>query len=91
MFILAHRADAGQQFPNYLAALQVYKKCEIDFLLRRLTLTSSLQTLHLKLSISILCLQKRFSPTHGTGRAVSSKNGSQTNGFHGEVPHTIGD
>ena len=29
--------------------------------------------------------------SHGTGRSVSSKNGSQRNGFHGEVPHTIGD
>ena len=28
---------------------------------------------------------------HGTGRSVSSQNGSQRNGFHGEVLHTIGD
>ena len=29
--------------------------------------------------------------SHGTGRSVSSKNGSQRNGFHGEVLQTIGD
>ena len=28
---------------------------------------------------------------HGTGRAVSSKSVNQRNGFHGKVPHTIGE
>ena len=39
----------------------------------------------------VMPISEQFGASHGTGRAVSSKSVNQRNGFHGEVPQTIGD